>query len=142
MYYCFLSNVWAVRPLSSISLYRNHILVTIPTSKPKTSLNQTLNKPKTCLNQTYFTAPSTKCLCNLNLCKPNTCLNWTNSSVSKGSLLDRFYCIIFITDILRGSVYSGFGLGRFSVYSEFGLHRFSIYSGFGLGRFLINQKPV
>ena len=32
MYYCFLSNVWAVSPLSSISLYRNHILVTIPTS--------------------------------------------------------------------------------------------------------------
>ena len=44
------------------------------------------------VNQTDFTVPSTKCLCNLNLCKPNTCLNWTNSSVSKGFGLDRFYC--------------------------------------------------
>ena len=94
----FLHNIHIMSTLHSTlhyTLYPHYIPHIHITLYSEICLNRTLSKPKTCLNQTDFTAPSTKCLCNLNLCKPNTCLNWTNSSVPEGFCLDRFYCILY-----------------------------------------------
>jgi len=82
----------------SVSVYYFFI-----TKYSETCLNQTLSKPKTCLSQTYFTVPSSKCLCYLNLCKPNTCLNWTDSSIPKVFGLDRFYCMLFLCNMSENS---------------------------------------
>ena len=76
----------------SKTLSRQKTCLSQTLSKQKTCLSQTLSKQKACLTQTDFTVSSTKCLCNLNLCKPITFLKWTNSSVQRGFVLDRFYC--------------------------------------------------